>query len=48
MVMKRGQVVEQANSDEIYGHPREPYTKRLLAAIPKGWREDTAHAGAAD
>ena len=26
-----------ANSDEIYKHPKMPYTQRLLAAIPKGW-----------
>jgi peptide/nickel transport system ATP-binding protein len=40
MVMNEGEIVEIANSDEIYRHPRMPYTKRLLAAIPKGWRGD--------
>jgi len=24
-------------SDEIYRHPKMPYTQRLLASIPKGW-----------
>ena len=37
MVMNEGEIVEIANSDEIYRNPREPYTKRLLASIPKGW-----------
>ena len=38
MVMSEGRVVEIANSDEIYRNPREPYTQRLLASIPKGWQ----------
>jgi len=37
MVMSEGRIVEIANSDEIYRHPREAYTQRLLASIPKGW-----------
>ena len=35
MVMKGGEVVEMANSDEIYQNPSHPYTRELLAAIPK-------------
>ncbi len=38
MVMNEGRIVEIANSDEIYRHPREEYTQRLLASIPKGWQ----------
>ncbi len=38
MVMSEGKIVEIANSDDIYRHPREAYTQRLLASIPKGWR----------
>ena len=38
MVMSEGEVVEIQNSDDIYRHPREPYTQRLLASIPKGWQ----------
>jgi peptide/nickel transport system ATP-binding protein len=38
MVMSEGRVVEIANSDEIYANPREAYTQRLLASIPKGWQ----------
>ena len=37
MVMSEGRVVETANSDELYRNPREAYTQRLLASIPKGW-----------
>jgi peptide/nickel transport system ATP-binding protein len=44
MVMSEGKIVEIANSDEIYRHPRDPYTQRLLASIPKGWRGGHAHA----
>ena len=38
MVMNEGRIVEIANSDEIYRNPREEYTQRLLASIPKGWQ----------
>ncbi|MFW2749853.1 ABC transporter ATP-binding protein, partial [Acinetobacter baumannii] len=34
MVMNHGEVVEIANSDELYAHPQHDYTKRLLQAIP--------------
>jgi peptide/nickel transport system ATP-binding protein len=37
LVMSEGRVVETANSDELYRNPREGYTQRLLASIPKGW-----------
>ncbi|WP_336165366.1 ABC transporter ATP-binding protein [Acinetobacter ursingii] len=36
MVMNHGEVVEIANSDELYLHPQHEYTKKLLTAIPKG------------
>ncbi len=38
LVMKDGDVVEQASVADILEHPREDYTKRLLAAIPRGYR----------
>jgi peptide/nickel transport system ATP-binding protein len=38
LVMKDGDVVEQAGVETILEHPREEYTKRLLAAIPRGYR----------
>jgi len=40
LVMKDGQVVEQASAQEILQSPREEYTKRLLAAIPRGYRKE--------
>jgi peptide/nickel transport system ATP-binding protein len=44
MVMSEGRIVEIGNSDEIYRNPREPYTQRLLASIPKGRRGGHARA----
>jgi peptide/nickel transport system ATP-binding protein len=37
MVMNQGELVEIADSDEIYRAPKAPYTRKLLSAIPKGW-----------
>jgi peptide/nickel transport system ATP-binding protein len=36
MVMHHGSVVELADSDELYRNPQHPYTRQLLAAIPRG------------
>jgi peptide/nickel transport system ATP-binding protein len=38
LVMKDGVVVEQASAQEILAHPKQEYTQRLLAAIPRGYR----------
>jgi peptide/nickel transport system ATP-binding protein len=35
MVMHQGAVVEHADSDELYRNPQHPYTRALLAAIPR-------------
>jgi microcin C transport system ATP-binding protein len=35
-VMLKGQIVEQGPVGEIFGNPQHDYTKRLLAAEPKG------------
>jgi len=37
MVMNEGEIIEIADSDAIYRHPQQPYTRKLLSAIPKGW-----------
>ena len=34
MVMYLGKVCELADTDAIYGSPRHPYTRALLASIP--------------
>jgi peptide/nickel transport system ATP-binding protein len=38
LVMKDGVVVEQASAAEILRAPKQEYTQRLLAAIPRGYR----------
>jgi peptide/nickel transport system ATP-binding protein len=32
LVMKQGRIVEQGPVDEVYDHPKEEYTRRLLEA----------------
>ena len=47
-VMYAGQVVETAPTDELFDHPRHPYTHALLAALPehnKGARRLSALPG---
>jgi peptide/nickel transport system ATP-binding protein len=34
VVMHRGRLVEEGTSDEILRHPKDPYTQRLIAAVP--------------
>jgi len=38
LVMQDGNVVEQAGVEQILEHPKQDYTRRLLAAIPRGYR----------
>ena len=33
MVMEKGRIIEQGAVDEVYDHPKEEYTKKLLNAI---------------
>ncbi|MEP2776861.1 MAG: ATP-binding cassette domain-containing protein [Luteolibacter sp.] len=34
-VMYKGKIVEVGTADEVFNHPEDDYTKRLLASIPK-------------
>ena len=38
LVMKDGEVVEQARVEQILDAPQQDYTRRLLGAIPRGYR----------
>ncbi len=38
LVMKDGQVVEQASAQQILAAPQQEYTKRLMAAVPRGYQ----------
>lgn len=35
LVLRRGETVEQGAREEIFRHPKEAYTKELIAAVPK-------------
>ena len=40
LVMKGGYIVETGPTQEVFTHPKEEYTKRLIAAIPKVIRNE--------
>ena len=33
MVMEKGRIIEQGTVDEVYNHPKEEYTKKLISSI---------------
>ena len=37
LVMKDGVVVEQASAEQILASPAQDYTRKLLAAVPRGY-----------
>ncbi len=38
IVMNKGKIEEIGSAEEIYQHPRSPYTQKLLLSIPKGYQ----------
>ncbi|RYY62678.1 MAG: ABC transporter ATP-binding protein [Chitinophagaceae bacterium] len=36
MVMQKGKIVETGTADQVYFNPVSPYTRQLIASIPKG------------
>jgi peptide/nickel transport system ATP-binding protein len=38
LVMNEGAIVERGAAEAIYADPQHPYTKKLLSAIPRGYR----------
>lgn len=37
LVMNQGEIVERGSAEQIYADPQHPYTRQLLAAIPRGY-----------
>jgi ABC-type glutathione transport system ATPase component len=35
VVMRQGRIVEQGSAEEVYGNPKDPYTRELLQAVPE-------------
>lgn len=40
IVMNQGLIVEEGPVEEVFNHPKDPYTKKLIASIPVRRREE--------
>lgn len=47
-VMKDGRLVEQGSTEDVFYHPKEEYTRKLIAAIPRCEKKGTAGGQAED
>ena len=45
-VMNHGKIVETGDADQVCEHPRDDYTKKLLAAVPIADPRESARAAA--
>ena len=45
LVMNQGEIVERGTSQAIYANPSHPYTRQLLAAIPRGYAAAAGRPG---
>jgi peptide/nickel transport system ATP-binding protein len=45
--MSSGRIVERGPTKQVLQHPKDDYTKRLLAAIPAPFAEDGRRSGPA-
>lgn len=44
LVMRYGEIVEAGTAEEVLTHPKHPYTRRLIDAIPKGTGREPSDA----
>ena len=41
--MQKGLLVEEGDTDQVFYHPRHPYTQKLIDAIPTRKRKEERH-----